>query len=114
MKALPASTPGEEEKRCRICGMSYRDFARAGRLGCSRCYETFEDRLDPLLRRIHGSGRHMGKAPAKASGAARARRELEELRRQLSAAVAQEAYEKAAELRDRIKAIESKLGRDEE
>ncbi|HHY76175.1 MAG TPA: hypothetical protein GX500_05265 [Firmicutes bacterium] len=114
MKSLPASSAGEEEKRCRICGMSYRDFARAGRLGCSRCYETFEDRLDPLLRRIHGSGRHIGKAPAKAGGAAKARRELEELRRQLAAAVAEEAYERAAELRDKIKALEAKLGREEE
>ncbi|HHY45215.1 MAG TPA: hypothetical protein GX512_05845 [Firmicutes bacterium] len=114
MKGLPAASPGEEEKRCRICGMSYRDFARAGRLGCSRCYETFEDRLDPLLRRIHGSGRHIGKAPVKAGGAARTRRELEELRRQLAAAVAEEAYEKAAELRDKIKALESTLGREEE
>jgi protein arginine kinase activator len=113
MKGLPAPSTGEEEIRCRICGMSYRDFARAGRLGCSRCYETFEDRLDPLLRRIHGSGRHIGKAPAKAGGAAKARRELEELRRQLSAAVAQEAYEKAAELRDQIKAVEARIGRDE-
>ena len=48
--------------------MSYRDFARAGRLGCSRCYETFEDRLDPL-QRIHGSGEaYMGKAPFAQSG----------------------------------------------
>lgn len=113
MKALPAPEIGEEERRCRICGMSYRDFARVGRLGCSRCYETFEDRLNPLLRRIHGSDRHIGKAPVKAGGAAKVRRELEDLKKQLAAAIATEAYEKAAELRDKIKAIEEKLRRDE-
>jgi protein arginine kinase activator len=114
VKTLPAPLAGEEEVRCRVCGMSYRDFARAGRLGCSRCYETFEDKLDPLLRRIHGSDRHIGKAPARAGGAAKVRRELEDLKRQLAAAVSKEAYEKAAELRDRIREIEAALRRDEE
>lgn len=113
VKGLPAPTAGEEETRCKVCGLSYRDFARAGRLGCSRCYETFEDRLDPLLRRIHGSDRHIGKAPIKAGGAAKVRRELEELKRQLASAVSREAYEKAAELRDKIKAAEEKLRRDQ-
>ena len=45
VEALPALGPGREETRCPVCGMSYRDFARAGRLGCSRCYHVFEERL---------------------------------------------------------------------
>ena len=104
----PAITAGEEQ-RCPVCGMTYRDFARAGMLGCSRCYKTFEDRLEPLLRRIHGSERHVGKAPIKAGGSAKLRRELEELKRELSAAVSKEAYEKAAELRDKVREVELKL-----
>ncbi len=98
-----------EEQRCPVCGMTYRDFARAGRLGCSRCYATFEDELEPLLRRIHGSERHVGKAPAKVGGMAQYRRELEQLRKDQAAAVAAEAYEKAAEIRDKIKAVEKEL-----
>ncbi len=109
MEALPSLGPGTEGPRCPVCGMSYRDFARAGRLGCSRCYEVFEDRLEPLLRRIHGSDRHVGKAPAATGEGAQIRRELEELKRQLARAVSDEAYEKAAELRDRIKQFEAKL-----
>jgi protein arginine kinase activator len=105
----PALPAGGEETRCPVCGMSYRDFARAGMLGCSRCYKTFEDRLEPILRRIHGSDRHVGKAPAKAGGAAVVRRETEELKRELSQAISSEAYEKAAELRDRIRKNEQKL-----
>lgn len=106
---LPALEPGRTEIRCPICGMSYRDFSRIGKLGCSHCYETFENRLEPLLRRIHGSDRHIGKAPVSGGGNAAIRREIEELRNELSKAVAQEAYEKAAELRDKIKALEAKL-----
>ena len=102
--------PSGSERRCPVCGMSYRDFARAGRLGCSRCYETFEDRLDPLLRRIHGSEKHVGKAPVRSGGAALARRKLEKLKSDLASAVAEEAYEKAAEIRDRIRELEKTSG----
>ncbi len=109
IKSAPALGPGVEETRCPVCGMTYRDFARAGMLGCSRCYKTFEDRLEPLLRRIHGSDRHVGKAPVKAGGSAKLRREVEELKRELAQAVSKEAYEKAAELRDKIKQVEQKL-----
>jgi len=109
VKSMPALDAGGEETRCPVCGMSYRDFARAGMLGCSRCYKTFEDRLDPLLRRIHGSDRHIGKAPVKAGGSARLRRELDGLKKGLSQAVSSEAYEKAAELRDRIKVLELQI-----
>ena len=84
-------------------------FRPAGRLGCSRCYEVFEDRLEPLLRRIHGSDTHVGKAPAGTGERARIRRQLETLKRQLSKVVAEEAYEEAAELRDKIKEFEAKL-----
>ncbi len=107
--ATPSIAPAGEERRCPVCGMSYRDFARAGMLGCSRCYKTFEDRLEPLLRRIHGSDRHVGKAPVKAGGSAKLRREVEELKRELSSAISKEAYEKAAELRDKIRQAEQKL-----
>jgi len=108
LKAAPALEPGEET-RCSVCGMSYRDFARAGMLGCSRCYDTFQDRLEPLLRRIHGSDRHVGKAPVKAGGSAKLRRELDNLKRELSMAISREAYERAAEIRDKIREIEQKL-----
>ncbi len=109
LSTVPATVAGGQDVRCPVCGMSYRDFARAGMLGCSHCYKTFETRLEPLLRRIHGSDRHVGKAPVKAGGSAKARREIEELKRELATAVSNEAYEKAAELRDRIRQAEAKL-----
>ena len=36
-----------------------------GRLGCSHCYEAFAEHLGILLKKIHGSGQHLGKTPAK-------------------------------------------------
>jgi len=106
---LPALEAGKGEVRCPVCGMSYRDFARIGKLGCSHCYKTFEGRLEPLLRRIHGSDRHIGKVPVRGGEKALARRQLEELRKELAQAVAREAYERAAEIRDKIRELEGKI-----
>jgi protein arginine kinase activator len=98
--------------RCENCGLTFADFRRLGTLGCSQCYSQFETLLEPLLKRIHGSTQHTGKLPAR-SGTAQVRRELEDARRQLRDAISIEAYEKAAELRDRIKELEKTLAQDD-
>lgn len=48
---------------CEQCGMRFEDFRNGGNLGCSHCYETFKDRLDGVLKRLHGSNRHKGRLP---------------------------------------------------
>ena len=58
---------GEEEadeERCQCCGSSFSDIVRRGSVGCAECYRVFADRLLPLIRQIHGSDVHRGKAPA--------------------------------------------------
>ncbi len=30
-------------------------------MGCQNCYDVFEDRLDPIIRRIQGSNHHVGR-----------------------------------------------------
>jgi protein arginine kinase activator len=92
--------------KCETCGLTFEEFSRTGRLGCSGCYERFGDRLDPVLRRIHGSARHTGKVPARSGEAIKVRRELARLREALAEAVKAEEFEKAAELRDEIKRLE--------
>jgi protein arginine kinase activator len=103
-RVIPAGTTA----RCPTCGLTYSDFARQGRLGCSDCYQAFEERLDSVLRRIHGSGEHVGKVPKRAGAGLETKRELERLRAELADAVRHEAYERAADLRDRIRALERK------
>src|SRR3989338_4247826 len=87
---------------CPQCGMRFEDFKRSGRLGCGACYEALQRPLELLLRQIHGASRHVGKAPAATSPAARREAELEGLKQRLKQAVKQEAFEEAASLRDRI------------
>ena len=94
---------------CPNCGMSYRDFQQTGKIGCSVCYSTFRRQLEPLLRRIHGSSTHSGKIPHRTGGTLEMKHTIESLRKSLKECVAQEEYEKAAELRDRVRLLEKEL-----
>lgn len=98
--------------RCPSCDLSYRDFRELGQLGCSHCYETFGQQMEPILRRIHGHTRHTGKVPSKHEGQLKLQRQIEELRSQLKEVISREEYEKAAEIRDKIRDLESQLGGD--
>jgi protein arginine kinase activator len=95
--------------RCPNCGFDYSEFKKIGRFGCSECYRAFEAQLLVLLRQIHGSTQHKGKTPKQLGPKAMVRRELMELREQLSRAIEKEDYEQAAEIRDRIKELEGKV-----
>jgi len=95
--------------RCPLCGLSYDEFARIGKLGCAHCYSEFGKTLDGVLRRIHGSDRHVGKIPRKAGQGHALKREIEELRTELERAVRAEEYERAATIRDRIRELEKKV-----
>lgn len=94
---------------CRACGLTYDEFRRTGRLGCAQCYAFFGDRLEPLLQRVHGVSRHVGKVPRRAGGNLSIKREIERLRAELERLVAAEEYEKAAQVRDRIRELEKKV-----
>jgi protein arginine kinase activator len=95
--------------RCPNCGFTYAEFKATGRLGCSVCYEQFKGQIQPLLRRIQGSTGHTGKVPGHSSAAIGYRRQIEELREQQRDAIAQERYEEAAKLRDKIQSLEKNL-----
>ena len=94
---------------CPNCGMSYADFQQTGKIGCSVCYGTFRRQLEPLLRRIHGTSTHSGKIPRRSGGTLELKQEIKRLRAELKEKVAQEEYEQAAGLRDRVRALEKDL-----
>ena len=93
--------------QCPTCGMHYSAFKETGRLGCPDCYAAFSSKLKPLLRKIHGSTRHVGKAPARYDETnVSPARMLQRLHDELQRAVEREDFESAAEIRDRIKGEE--------
>lgn len=92
--------------RCSTCGMTYNQFTQVGRFGCPDCYDNFSARLEPLLRRIQSSNTHTGKVPQKSDDKIQQRRRLDTLRKELQQAVMSEQFERAAKLRDEIRALE--------
>ena len=96
------------EVKCPNCGLTFEDFRKIGRLGCSECYITFKKYLVPLLKRIHGSTQHIGKSPIRVGKGLKKKIDLQELRNSLQKAIETEAFEEAARLRDQIKELEKK------
>ncbi len=98
---------GADTVRCGSCNATLNDFRETGRLGCPDCYDSFTSHLRDLLRRLHGSSHHVGKAYQRAASRGdETRATLLDLRDQLRAAVENEQFELAAELRDRIRVME--------
>jgi len=93
--------------RCPHCGTSYLEFRQTMKLGCPRDYEVFEDPMEQLLERIHGSARHVGKVPPDRRRESSREETLRLLQDELQKAVKEENYERAAELRDRIAELEA-------
>lgn len=113
--------------KCDNCGSTFEDIANTGRLGCGNCYEVFEERLDPIIRRMQGANRHVGrvgkiidsKIDKKMSNESKQKEEktnkpkenekknqLEKLQEELKQAIKEERYEDAAKIRDEIRKIE--------
>lgn len=103
------TAPQAKPQRCETCGLTYTQFSKSGRFGCSDCYQAFGTRLDPLFRRIHGNTSHYGKVPERTGGQIKIRKELDQLKSSLQQFIATEEFEKAVEIRDRIRALEQKI-----
>ena len=99
--------PDAAPQPCAQCGLTFGGFRETGRLGCPRCYTSFESGMRRLLGRIHGATRHVGKVYSPPDpDATHAERRLDDLRRRLRRAVDSEDFERAAVLRDQISEIE--------
>ncbi|MDY3030321.1 MAG: UvrB/UvrC motif-containing protein [Clostridia bacterium] len=101
-----APTIAKEEKRCPVCGRTFSEFRRTGRLGCGECYRTFRPAMRETLRQIHSNSRHNGKIPSKSGEELKKKRQLEDLKEKLRDAVKHEDYETAAALHKQIREME--------
>ena len=70
---------------------------------------AFYNELLPYLKRVHGSTGHVGKIPNNAPLVVKPKtKTIDDLRNELSRLVAEENYEQAAVIRDKIKEMEAK------
>lgn len=103
--------------KCDSCGFTFNDIVNTGRYGCANCYDTFENRMEPILKKLQDANMHNEKLGTilnnnikfeKNSEAQRKEKignELEKLQENLKQAIKEERYEDAAKIRDEIKKI---------
>lgn len=100
---------GGSDAKCPQCGFTHADFKKTGRLGCSECYQTFSEGLEGLLKSMHKGTRHVGKVPEKLRTKRDITDQLNALQKKLAKAIETENFEQAAQLRDEIKSLNSRL-----
>lgn len=110
-----------KQLKCSNCGMTYDEFMKVGKFGCSNCYKVFDSKLEPMLKRIHGESKYLGRK-GKVSKNIESNNIIEkkteevqekslepdimQLKKELKKLIKEEKYEEAAVLRDKIKKLE--------
>ena len=111
-----------KELKCDNCNLTYDEFINQGKFGCEKCYDVFSDKIDNILKRIHGSNKYLGRKALNNSLSesikdnkevnsrnvkkeAKKENKLEKLQRDLRKAIEDERYEDAAKIRDEIKGL---------
>lgn len=106
-------------ERCPVCSSSFAEISASGKVGCGNCYKTFEKELSTTVARLHSLPLHKGKSPKKSKldepvkeepkpKAKRLTKEerIAKLKSEQEEMIKCENFEKAAELRDKIKKLE--------
>lgn len=94
---------------CSSCGMTYGSYRKTGRVGCSKCYAAFQEKLMPLIQELHGSTVHVGIAPKNYSDYEQVKRKIMSLKSALKDSIAKEEFEQAVAIRDEIASLEKDL-----
>lgn len=105
--------PPEDENymqlSCLNCGTTYEEFQKSGMVGCSNCYKAFHEPIEALLTRVSGHQQHVGRVPGGKGSALSNKLAVDRLKQRLVRAIADEEYEEAALLRDRIRALTAQI-----
>lgn len=104
------------ELQCNSCGTTFDDIINTGKYGCANCYDVFEDKMDPILKKLQGANRHVGRLGKISNNKFNYKEniienndknikanKLDKLKEKLKQAIKEERYEDAAKLRDSIK-----------
>jgi protein arginine kinase activator len=98
-----------QPQTCPQCGFSYKQFLKEGKFGCPICYDTFSEHLPKLFNRIQAGPQHIGKMPGARNNVYVIKKQIEDIRKRMKAAVDEEQFEEAAKLRDEAKELEKQL-----
>ena len=115
-----------KQLKCNNCNTTYDEFINNGKFGCEECYNVFSNKIDLLLKRLHGSSKYIGRkalntgnnnkivgthdctgVKADVHTDQQNSNKLQKLQDDLKKAIKDERYEDAAKIRDQIKNINS-------
>ncbi len=96
-------SPAREEKKCTLCGATFRQLCEEGKAGCPACYLEFREEFAPTLSRLHGSAAHRGRVPEKLRAEKSREEKIAGLEKELKEAIAAEKFEDAVVLRDKLR-----------
>jgi protein arginine kinase activator len=92
---------------CSKCGMTLQQFHQHGKFGCVECVLLFQDRISPLIRKVHGGHvSHLGKVPKKHVDKNQFKKQIQHLKRELVHAIQEEKFEEAARIRDHLRQLD--------
>ncbi|MFA6716394.1 MAG: UvrB/UvrC motif-containing protein [Victivallales bacterium] len=113
MPQKTAESPDKETStlKCPSCNWTLKALRQTGRVGCPECYNVFREVIDNALENMHRGKLHVGKKPGtKGPDTTSAKMlELMNLQKELDEVIQREEYEKAAELRDKIRSLKNKI-----
>lgn len=92
---------------CPKCGSTLEDISRTGKIGCSKCYDVFYNSLIGSIKRIHGNTVHTGKMAECVSEDKKLKVKMEKLKKDMQIAIKEQNFERAAQIRDEVKKLES-------
>ena len=92
---------------CPNCGVTLEEFRKKGNVGCAVDYEVFAEEICRLAAKLHGAKGHKGRVPRAVEDERARKHQAAQLQDALAIAIAEENFEEAANLRDRINALES-------
>lgn len=98
-----APKKSREEKKCTLCGATFRQLCEEGKAGCPACYSVFREEFTPTLTRLHGTATHRGRVPHMLRAKKTKEEKIASLEKELKEAIANEKYEDAAVLRDKLR-----------
>lgn len=100
--------------KCPECGKSLEDVTKTNEVGCPECFSYFKTFIDAMLVNINNSIDYRGDFPAYLKTEHNYKVEIFNLKKQLKQCVSMEDFGKAAEIRDKIKALQASENMDDE
>ncbi|MGL4847651.1 MAG: UvrB/UvrC motif-containing protein [Clostridium sp.] len=93
------------EVECSNCRTALKEIKKGKLIGCEKCYNIFKKDIDKIVEKNNLYNEHKGVIPSKLGDEINIKRKINKLEKEMDIAVAIEAYEKAAEIRDEIRRL---------